>query len=560
MKTKLLQIWPIIAMIILSLTVGWQLLRKGYFPMHDDLQVMRFYQMRRCFDDGQLPCRWSPNMGNEYGQPMFNYYSAFPYYLGTAFNLLGASYINTVKIVFLLSLFFSALFAYLFARQFFSRPASLLASAAYLIAPYHALDIFVRGALAESWGLVFMPAMFYSITRVIKSPSIKTGLILTLTTAGLLTTHNLTVLMVAPFLLIYTLLLFRLHEFTLPKLKYLVLGGLIGVGLSSFFLLPVLFEQNLTQGGKYLTADYFNFRAHFTTLRQLLLNTSWAYGPSKFGPDDDISFFVGFIQLFGLLASPFVLFRTFFKNKNVFTITLFFVGLTFLALFMTHGKSDPIWTIIPKLAFVQFPWRFLGLVIFGSAFLLGALLNQIKSSLQLPLLAIGIISLVVLNFRYFSFEKWFYWITDEQKLSGELYNLQVRAAVLDYLPNSAQKIPETKALPDPQIITGTAFINYFDRRTAYFATEIDVKEPSSIAFPVTYFPNWTVYLNRATTPYPFSYDNDYGQITIDLPQGHHLVQAFFDNTPLRTLANTITLISAVTLLTWVGVEYAKKTT
>src|SRR5258705_11576990 len=118
--TRLLKFWPFLLLLALSLFVGWQLLLKGYFPMHDDLQIMRLYQMRRCFNDGQIPCRWSPDMDNNYGQPMFNYYSAFPYYFGMLFNLLGVSFVDTAKIVFLLSLVASAIFTYLLARKFFS--------------------------------------------------------------------------------------------------------------------------------------------------------------------------------------------------------------------------------------------------------------------------------------------------------------------------------------------------------------------------------------------------------------------------------------------------------
>lgn len=572
MKVKsIAKLLPALFLVVLSLVIGWQLLRPGFFPTHDDIQVMRFYQMRRCFDDGQLPCRWSPNMDNEYGQPMFNYYSAFPYYLGTFFNLLGVSFIDVVKLMFLLSLIFSSLFMYLFARRFFSIPASLATAAAYLIAPYHALDIYVRGALAESWGLVFIPALFWAITTVIAKPTVATSLLLSLISAAFLTTHHLTVLMTAPFLIVWTLLtlLFspKLGEKApaiargsgvLKRLKYLFLGGLLGLGLSAFFLLPALLEQHLIRGGEFLTADYFNFRAHFATLRQLFLNTSWSYGPSKFGPDDDISFLIGFVQVFAFVVTPFVLFKTYLKDKRLFALVLFFFLLGGLAIFMTHGKSDPLWTVVPKLAYIQFPWRFLGLVIFSSALLLGAFVHQLPRRFQSVALLLGISALLFFNFRYYRFEKYFYWINDEQKLSGELYNLQARAAILDYLPQAAQVIPsEAQAPALPEIIEGDVEIDYFDKRSAYFAAEFDVKDLGLVRFPVIYFPNWTIYLDRAVTPHPFTYDNGYGLITVELPAGHHLVQGFFLDTPIRTLANSLTFASAFFALLLVLFAYAK---
>ena len=92
----------IIILFFVSLVVGWQLLRPGFYAMHDDLQVMRLFEMNRCFENGQIPCRWAPDLGQNYGQPLFNYYSAFPYYLGEAVHLVGFSFINTVKLLFLL--------------------------------------------------------------------------------------------------------------------------------------------------------------------------------------------------------------------------------------------------------------------------------------------------------------------------------------------------------------------------------------------------------------------------------------------------------------------------
>ena len=107
-----------IIIFIISLVFGWQLLRPGFYTMHDDLQVMRLYEMDRCFKDGQLPCRWAPDMAQNYGQPLFNFYSAFPYYLGELIHLVGFSFIDTVKLLFFLSLFLSGAFSYLLARHF----------------------------------------------------------------------------------------------------------------------------------------------------------------------------------------------------------------------------------------------------------------------------------------------------------------------------------------------------------------------------------------------------------------------------------------------------------
>jgi len=70
-----------------------KLIRPGYFPMHDDLQAIRLLQMDKCIKDGQIPCRWVPDMGYGYGYPQFNYYKSL--YGGRLGGLLVVCFILT---------------------------------------------------------------------------------------------------------------------------------------------------------------------------------------------------------------------------------------------------------------------------------------------------------------------------------------------------------------------------------------------------------------------------------------------------------------------------------
>ena len=82
MRNMLLKYWPILLILALSALVVWPLFLPGYFSHHDDLQVMRIFEMRKCIEDFQIPCRWVPDMGFGNGFPLFNYYGVFPYYIG----------------------------------------------------------------------------------------------------------------------------------------------------------------------------------------------------------------------------------------------------------------------------------------------------------------------------------------------------------------------------------------------------------------------------------------------------------------------------------------------
>ena len=93
----------VVGVVFLALLAGRYLLIPGYFNMHDDLQMMRQLAMEECFRDWQIPCRWTPHMGYGFGFPLFNYYPPLPYLVGEIFRLVGFSFVETVKLTFLIS-------------------------------------------------------------------------------------------------------------------------------------------------------------------------------------------------------------------------------------------------------------------------------------------------------------------------------------------------------------------------------------------------------------------------------------------------------------------------
>src|SRR3989344_391723 len=111
------------------------LIRPGYFPMHDDMQAMRLLQMDRCIKDGQIPCRWVPDMGYGYGYPQFNYYPPLPYYIMEVLHLGGLSFLGSVKAGFILSIVFSAFAMFFLVKLLFGDWAGLVSAVFYAYAP-----------------------------------------------------------------------------------------------------------------------------------------------------------------------------------------------------------------------------------------------------------------------------------------------------------------------------------------------------------------------------------------------------------------------------------------
>ena len=520
--------------------------------MHDDLQVIRIYEMERCLSDGQIPCRWAPDMGAGYGQPMFNFYGPFPYYLGTLIRIMfPISIIGTVKLLFIISLLVSAFGMYILVREFWGRKAGILSAVLYAYAPYHALDIFVRGALSELFALAIIPLLLYGIYKVVLERKLESILVTSTSIFILFTSHNISSLIYSPFIVIWVLFwVFRIKNW--KSFADLTFAGILGLGLSSFFLLPNLLEQSLIQKES-LVEGYYIYSSHFVSLSQLFTERDWGYGPSTFGPMDEMSFQIGWPHWWiGILIVVLAAFNFKNKKKKYVLISTLLLSLAGISAFMTHLRSHLIWENISLLRFVQFPWRFLGLTTFFLSFAGGVLLRLFNSRKNYIFWGIVLLT-IVLNFNFSKPEHYWSWATDQEKLSGIQFEIQQKAAILDYLPITANEAPKELAFDQPNLVEGEGTAYNFSERSNRFFFDADVQEDATFQIPIMFYPGWVALENGTILgSYP---SGEFGLITLELTKGRHIIQGRFIETPIRRFSNLITLL--MFLLIIFSVAYKK---
>ncbi len=528
------------------------LLRPGYFPMHDDMQAMRVLQMDKCFRDGQFPCRWVPDMGYGYGYPQFIYYSPLPYYVMEIFHLLGLSFLDSVKAGIALSFILSALAMFALGKSLWGNWGGLVAALFYVYAPYRASDAYTRGAVGEFWALVFLPLIFWAIWEYVKNEKFKYLAFLALALAGLLTTHNITSVAFTPLACLWAL--FSLWYFKKPKafLK-LLLGGIWGIGLSAFFVFPVVFERQFVHV-ETMISGYFNYLAHFVSFRQLFFSTHWGYGSSELGPNDDLSFNFGILHwLFSLMA----LITAFFvaRKEKIFKVVIFLALAGLAAVFMTHQRSVFIWNSLPFLAYFQFPWRFLTIATFAFSLLPGALIFFLKDKSRAAVLgAVMVVGVIFFNAFYFNPRLW-YPISDKEKFSGELWEKQLTISIFDYLPIYAQAPPSQKAPDEPQIIKGKARVVNFQKGTDWQKGELAVDKEAEVRLPLYDFPGFKVWVDGQEIK--TNHDNPLGLITFSVPAGGHSFSVKLTRTPGRLLGDLTSFLSFLFLGGWLVYEKLK---
>lgn len=532
---------PLILVILAALLVSWVLTKPGYFSMHDDIQVMRLFEMERCFKDGQIPCRWVIDMGAGFGHPLFNYHPIFPYYLGMIFRLFGLSFLLTAKILFFLSFLLSGVFMYFLSKEFFDKWGGMVSGVFYILAPYHALDVYVRGALTEAWALAFFPLILWAIYKLVKLNKFSYFLLSIFSLTFLFLSHNIMTMIFSPIAFAWGI--YWIIQ-TKEKKRILPLGivFLWAAGLAAFFLLPAFFEKSLVTIGQQ-NSGYYNFRDHFATLKQLFFDRSWGFGPSRIGPDDDLSFQLGW-PYWQLVVGIFGIFLWRLKKKRFSWSLAFFLALFSGATFLTHAKSVFLWQAVPLLSFIQFPWRFLAIAMLASSFLAGALIGFFeKVRWQILFALVLVLTTLFLNLSYFYPQEYDLQMTDSKKLSGKEWQIQSRATLSDYVPVGVKEMPTGFAPENPRVIEGEAIITGFQKRSDFwrFTVEIVGKQDVVVEVPVFDFPVWQVFVDSKETNYQV--DLETGLIQVKVPLNKRTVTGWLRNTPLRKAANVLSLFS-----------------
>jgi uncharacterized membrane protein len=531
--------------VLLTIPTVTSLFRPGTFAMHDDMQALRVSEMVKCLKDFQIPCRWVPSMGYAYGYPQFNYYGPFAYYVMSAANLMGVGVFDSVKLGFILSLILGNLAMFLLGNRLWGKWGGLLSALIYAYAPYRASDLYSRGAMGESWAFVFIPLVILATYNLAKVFTPKKSAILALFFGLLILSHNISTLIFSPALVIlFLIFLFQNNklkvsqETLLHTLKFgasLVWGGLI----AGFFFLPVVLEKQFAHTETMLSG-YFDYRAHFVTVVQLFISTFWGVGSSVLGPHDDLSFFYGPIILVFVLASLIVAFIKLLKKDNktlLFVTTFFFLGL--LSSFMAHEKSSFIWTLLPPLVYLQFPWRFLVLGNVFFSIMVGSLLISQNTKRSVGILITTFCFLILLNLSFFTPSKWFN-ITLLEKFSGPTWDKQMTTSIYDYLPIFATHPPTAPAPSLPEVSNGFADFLYYTKGTNWQSFTIQNNEDTVIKLPIFDFPGWVVKVDGKKVA--IDHQNELGLITVKVVAGEHQVFAKLTDTPVRTLGNLLTLI------------------
>lgn len=544
----------LLCVIVLSYFSVRPLFDSGYFPIHDDTQVERVVEMGKALKEGQFPVRWVEDLGYGYGYPIFNFYGPLPYYVGGILYALGVPALTATKIMFGLGAVLPAISISIVVLSFVSVPAAMAAAALYLYAPYHAVQIFVRGAVGEYWILIFWPLIFWAILSPKGRYTKKGWLVGSMGIAGSVLSHTLlgyaTVLLAAVGFACYVVVRFVIRKrIYMNEITYIMSWVLTGLGISAFFWLPAMAEMGYTSVSAQISATA-NYRDHFVCLVQLW-SSAWGYGGSAKGCiADGLSFMLGKIHiLVALIAVSAAFIWSKKRNMQVFMVAAGSISL--IGVLLTLQISEPLWRMFPMFSYMQYPWRFLAVAGFGLALLGAGIIAYIQNQ-KIQWAVAALLTIIVLIFN----TKWFVPQTIYSATSHEFEtatDISWRASKIsdEYLPPAIIRPTSAAGVVSDTITSQTPVkVTAVEDTATQKEFIVESSSPATLTVNTAYFPGWRYRVNdRDVLP---AVMHGLPRLTVDA--GQTVITTRFTDTPVRTLAN---LISAATCVFGI-IFYVKK--
>ncbi|HVA96225.1 MAG TPA: 6-pyruvoyl-tetrahydropterin synthase-related protein [Candidatus Acidoferrales bacterium] len=553
---KYLDILIIIALTIFTLL---PLFHPGFFPMHDDEQIGRLYDLHKDVIAGQIPPRLAQDLGFGFDYPLFNFYPPFVYYIGEVFHLFGFSLIVSTKLMIALGFLLAGIFMYLFVKEYAGRIGGIVGAIAYTYTPYHSVDVYVRGAMPEFWSFVFVPAIFWSINKLAKTDKNVFIFLSTIFVAGLILTHDLIALMSSFFLGAFFVYLVTVAKKKRVLFFKICISVALGLAFTSYFWLPAYFEKQYTMVNL-LTDQLADYHLHFVCIKQFV-TSPWGYGGSLLGCEDGLSFQVGQAQLIAVAISLFVSAFFLFKKRKHYGIVFLFLFLFLFSLFIQTNRSVFIWDKIPQFAYIQFPWRFLLFSDFTAAFLIAYMFTFIKKR-KVKMICAGIIVLLLifLNKDYFRPDRYLPTATDTSYTASSVINWRTSIMSFEYTPrgiatkqssigNTVINITQNE-IPKKSftVISGKMSVTQLQDIPQQKEYHVSVMRPGLLQLNTFTFPGWQTYIDDRNVAY--TDNNKFKLITVRVPKGEHTVRAVFTDTRLRTVANGLSVTSIIGVIVY----------
>jgi hypothetical protein len=504
--------------------------------------------------EGILYPRWAEWANWGFGEPRFIFYPPASWMLGTGLGAVLPWRMAPGAFIWL-TLVLAGLTMWRLAREWVTGPQAAAAAVFFAVNPYHLVVVYYRSDFAELLASALFPLMIWAAIRIVREgwhgvpplAVVFAAIWLSNAPAAVISTYSL--------VLICAVGCSARHS--LRPLIPTATAMAAGFGLGAFYIVPATYEQRWIQISEVLAQNLrpdqnFLF-THANDPEFVLFN--WKVSALA----------LGVILIAGIAA---VLSA---RRRAEFPLLWWMLAsLSVISVALMFPPAALLWRYLPKLRFVQFPWRWLVPLDVGFAFLVAAAAGRSRrqwgwwlvlslaicafaaaivrdawwDSADIPVLAEAIRS----DRGYEGTDEYAPLGCDRYRLPGGNPSSEddAGAAVDDSTPVPTPRIAELE--PESGIVVAASGVRlHIEEWTAEHRvfTE-DSSRPVRLALRLVNYPAWQIRVDGAS--FRAESQSETARLLLPVPSGFHHIEIRFRRTWDRTAGNTISGLSALALL------------
>ncbi len=337
--------WTGLALIFLAAAVACVPVVRHMPTCGDDLQfhVLSWFDAQQSWRQGVAYPQWAMSANFGAGEPRFVFYPPLTWMLGAALGLVLPWTWVPVAMVFVL-LAGTGVATCVLARRLLPEPAAAMAGVAAVLSLYPLFTAYDRAAFGELAGGMFVPLvlLFAMEGAVMPLALAVAGCWLSDAPVGVMAMYLLTLVAIVRSLQVRS---------WLPVLRAAT-GGVFGLGLVGFYLLPAAYEQRWV----HIREAAGEGDPGLSVRNNFLFGHSASEGMATH--DAGLHFVSGLVVamvVVSLVCAGVVWWRRRYRGRMWVVLMCLPVAVLMLQL----PTSLPVWEVMPKLQFLQFPWRWL---------------------------------------------------------------------------------------------------------------------------------------------------------------------------------------------------------
>ena len=472
--------------------------------------------------------RWAAMAHFTYGEPRFVFYPPASWTLGALLSaivpwtLASAVYISIVLVLAGTSMF-------VLARRWLDRRNAMFAAALYAVNPYHLVIVYWRSAFAELLASCLLPLLLLLVLRAAEEKD-RNVVPLSLVLAAAWLTNAPTAVMIH-YSLALLLAFFAWQQRSGWILVFGAAAVALGACLAAFYLAPAIYEQkwvNIREAVSAGSRPQDNF---------LFMHTR----------DADHDAFNRIISWIAMLVIASTLTAAWAARKWHDSRPALWHALAVWAVvcsLLMFPVSGLVWNVLPKLEFMQFPWRWL--LCLSMIFAIFVTMGVRRWWLRVALCAVAVLVIITAWHRIQA--PWWDNAADLREMRDNMTDGIGYEGTDEYAPVGVDPASIDKDETRKVRVDGTAHaaIHIFSWNPESKAFTAEMSAPDQLILRLFAYPAWNVEVNGRVVQ--TSEREGTGQMQLPVEAGMNRVQITFVRTWDRTVGGCISLATAICLI------------